>query len=78
MRKPTSVVHIGLGMLTALVALRSPATAVLLFSGFGVYEYWSEKRGFEGGCDDFWEALFGLGVMSVAMIAFECFMTGWC
>ena len=78
MRKPTSAVHIGLGMLTALVALRSPVTAVLLFSGFGAYEYWTDAPGHSEGCADFWEALLGLGVMSVAMIAFECLMRGWC
>ena len=52
--------------------------ANVLFSGFGAYEYWADAPGHAEGCADFWEALLGLGVMSVAMIAFECLVTGWC
>jgi len=62
MRKPTTIVHIGLGVVTALVALNSPGLAVLLFGGFALYEYWSEKRGHAGGYADFWEGLLGLGL----------------
>lgn len=71
MRKPTTPVHIALGVLTALVALRSFGLALLLFGGFGVYEYWSECHGHEEGYDDFWEALLGLGVACAAMMALD-------
>lgn len=71
MRKPTTPVHIALGVLTAFVALRSPGLAVLLFSGFGVYEYWSELHGHEGGYDDFWEALLGLSLGCLAIVTFD-------
>ncbi len=69
MRKPTTIVHIGLGVLTALVALQSIGLATLLFSSFGVYEYWSERHGHAGGYDDFWEALLGLAVACVVIVA---------
>ena len=68
MRKPTTIVHIGLGVVTALVALSSPGLAALLFGGFALYEYWSEKRGHPGGYADFWEGLLGLG-LTAAVIA---------
>ena len=71
MRKPTTPVHIALGVLTAFVALRSFGLALLLFSGFGVYEYWSERHGHERGYDDFWEALLGLGIACAAMVTFD-------
>lgn len=78
MRKPTTPVHIGLGMLTALVALKSPAIAILLFGGFYAYEYWADAPGHAEGCADFWEALLGLGVMSLAMLACQSLLLGWC
>ncbi len=68
MRKPTSIVHVGLGVLAALVALRSVGLAALLFFGFALYEYWSERRGHAGGYDDFWEALLGLAVTCAVMV----------
>jgi len=67
MRKPTTVVHIGLGVVTALVALSSPGLAALLFGGFALYEYWSERRGQPGGWADFWEGLLGLGLASTVI-----------
>jgi hypothetical protein len=67
MRKPTTVVHIGLGVVTALVALSSPGLAALLFGGFALYEYWSEKKGRPGGCEDFWEGLLGLGLAATVI-----------
>jgi hypothetical protein len=69
MRKPTSIAHIGLGMLCALVALRSSGLAATLFFGFALYEYWSERRGQVGGHEDFWEALLGLGLGCTAIVA---------
>ncbi len=71
MRKPTTPVHVALGVLTALLALQSFGLAVLLFSSFGVYEYWSECHGHEGGYDDFWEALLGLSIGCVAIVTFD-------
>jgi hypothetical protein len=70
MRKPTSLVHVGLGMLSAMVALRSAGLAAMLFFGFALYEYWSERRGHEGGHDDFLEALLGLALGCVAVVLF--------
>ncbi len=67
MRKPTTIVHIGLGVVTAIVALSSPGLAALLFGGFALYEYWSEKRGHPGGYADFWEGLLGLGLTATVM-----------
>jgi hypothetical protein len=75
MRKPTSYVHLALGVLSALVALRSAGLAALLFGGFGVYEYWSERRGHAGGHDDFWEALLGLAI-GCAGIVLAALLTG--
>ncbi len=69
MRKPTTIVHIGLGALTVPVALHSMGLAVMLFSGFAVYEYWSECHGHAGGYDDFWEALLGLAFGCLVMVA---------
>jgi len=68
MRKSTSIAHIGLGMLCALVALRSPGLAAMLFFGFALYEYWSERRGEAGGHEDFWEALLGLALGCVVIV----------
>jgi len=68
MRKSTSIAHIGLGILCALVALRSPCLAALLFLGFALYEYWSERRGQAGGYEDFWEALLGLALGCVVIV----------
>ncbi len=68
MRKSTSIVHIVLGMLAAFTALRSAGLAAILFFGFALYEYWSERRGHSGGYDDFWEALLGLA-LGCAVIA---------
>ena len=68
MRKSTSYIHVALGVLTALVALRSAGLAALLFSGFALYEYWSERRGHAGGHDDFWEALLGLAIGCAAIV----------
>ena len=68
MRKPTTPVHVGLGMLAALVALRSPGLAALLMVSFGVYEYWSEARGEDGGHEDFLEALVGLATGAVGIV----------
>ena len=68
MRKSTTPVHIGLGMLAAVVALRSPGLAALLIASFGVYEYWSEVRGESDGYADFWEALLGLSIGAAAIV----------
>ena len=68
MRKSTSIAHIGLGMLCALVALRSAGLAAMLFFGFALYEYWSERRGHAGGHEDFWEALLGLALGCVVIV----------
>jgi len=68
MRKPTSIVHIGLGVLAAFVALRSIGLAALLFMGFALYEYWSERHGHAGGYDDFREALLGLALGCVTTV----------
>ena len=62
MRKPTTIVHVGLGVVTALLAFSSPGLAALLFGSFAIYEFWSERRGHLGGCADFWEGLLGLGL----------------
>lgn len=68
MRKPTTIVHIGLGVVTALVALSSPGLAALLFGGFALYEYWSERHhGHTGGYADFWEGLLGLGLAATVI-----------
>jgi len=67
MRKRTTLVHVGLGVVTGLVALRSPGLAALLFASFALYEYWSEVRGCAGGHEDFWEALLGLALASTAI-----------
>lgn len=67
MRKRTTLVHIGLGVVTALVALRSVGLAALLFASFALYEYWSECRGHPDGHEDFWEALLGLALASTAI-----------
>lgn len=74
MRKPTSIVHVALGVLAAFVALRSIGLAVLLFFGFALYEYWSERRGEAGGYEDFREALQGLalGCLVVVLLALDC------
>jgi len=68
MRKHTSLIHVALGMLTAVVALRSAGLAAMLFFGFALYEYWSERRGQEGGHDDFLEALLGLALGCAAIV----------
>ena len=68
MRKSTTPVHIGLGMLSAVVALRSPGLAALLMASFGLYEYWSEARGQSGGHQDFLEAVVGLAVGAAAIV----------
>jgi hypothetical protein len=68
MRKPTSIVHIGLGLLAAFVALCSIGLAALLFFGFALYEYWSERHGHAGGYDDFREALLGLAIGCIAIV----------
>jgi hypothetical protein len=68
MRKSTSVIHVGLGILSALVGLRSAGLAATLFFGFALYEYWSECRGHAGGHDDFWEALLGLALGCSAIV----------
>ena len=67
MRKPTTIIHVGLGVVTALVALSSPGLAALLFGGFALYEFWSERRGHPGGCADFWEGLLGLGLAATVI-----------
>ena len=67
MRKPTTIVHVGLGVITALVALSNAGLAVLLFGSFALYEYWSEKRGHPGGYADFWEGLLGLGLAATVI-----------
>ena len=67
MRKPTTIVHIGLGVVAALVALSNPSLAALLFCSFALYEYWSEKRGHPGGYADFWEGLLGLGLAATVI-----------
>ena len=67
MRKPTTIVHVGLGVVTALVALSSPGLAALLFGSFALYEYWSERRGHPGGYADFWEGLLGLGLAATVI-----------
>ena len=67
MRKPTTIVHVGLGVVTALVALSSPGLAALLFGSFALYEYWSEKKGHSGGYADFWEGLLGLGLAATVI-----------
>ena len=74
MRKPTSAVHIGLGILCAFVALRSAGLAAMLFFGFALYEYWSERRGCAGGYEDFWEALLGLalGCAAIVLVMSSC------
>jgi len=69
MRKSTSIIHIGLGVLTAFVALRTASLAAVLFFGFALYEYWSERRGHAGGCDDFWEALLGLAMGCAVIVS---------
>ena len=67
MRKPTTIVHVGLGVITALVALSNAGLAVLLFGSFALYEYWSEKKGHPGGYADFWEGLLGLGLTATVI-----------
>ena len=71
MRKPTSVVHVGLGVLAALIARETPALALMLFGGFALYELWSERHGHTGGYQDFWEALVGLGIAATMIVALE-------
>jgi len=78
MRKTTTPVHLGLGMLAALLAVSAPVAAILLFAGFALYEYWADQPGHAEGCADFHEALLGLGVMSLAMLACQSFLSGWC
>ena len=73
MRKPTTIVHVGLGAVAALSALSSACLAVLLFGGFALYEYWQEKRTNDSGCADFWEGLFGLGVMTALILIVQLF-----
>jgi hypothetical protein len=68
MRKPTSIVHIGLGLLCALVGLHRAGLAAILFFGFALYEYWSERRGLAGGHEDFCEALLGLSLGCAALV----------
>jgi len=69
MRKPTSVVHTGLGLLTAFLALFNMGLAAMLFFGFALYEYWSERCGHAGGYQDFWEALLGLAIGCLSIVA---------
>ena len=73
MRKPTTIVHIGLGVVTALVALSSAGLAALLFGSFALYEYWSERRGHPGGYADFWEGLLGLGLTATLIVLVRFF-----
>ena len=73
MRKPTTIVHIGLGGVTALLALRNPGLAVLLFGSFALYEFWSERKGHPGGYADFWEGLLGLGVTATLVVLVRFF-----
>jgi hypothetical protein len=40
----------------------------MLFFGFALYEYWSERRGEAGGHEDFWEALLGLALGCVVIV----------
>lgn len=68
MRKSTTPVHIGLGMVAALTAPHSPGLAILLMGSFGAYEYWSEARGESGGHEDFLEAVLGLALGAVAIL----------
>jgi len=71
MRKATTPIHIAIGVLAALVARETPALALMLFGGFAVYEYWSERHGHTGGYQDFWEALLGLGIAATMIVALE-------
>ncbi|MBN1856939.1 MAG: hypothetical protein JW846_08300 [Dehalococcoidia bacterium] len=73
MRKPTTVVHVGLGVVAALAALSSACLAVLLFGGFALYEYWQEKKVKDSGCTDFWEGLLGLGMTTTLIVAAQLF-----
>ena len=73
MRKPTTIVHIGLGVVTALVAIGSPGLAALLFGGFALYEFWSERRGHPEGYNDFWEGLLGLGLTTTLIVLVRFF-----
>ena len=73
MRKPTTIVHVGLGVVVALAALTSACLAAMLFGGFALYVYWQEKKLKDSGCMDFWEGLFGLGLTTTLIVAVQLF-----
>jgi len=60
LRKPTSVVHVGAGMLAAQVYPLHPGLSVMLVTSFGCFEFWQERKIADTGCLDFWELVLGL------------------
>lgn len=59
--KITVAVHIIAGLFCGVLYHWYPGLAVLLFVGFGLFEYWEAKQIGDRGYKDFHEGLVGLG-----------------
>ena len=81
-RKPTVPVHIGAGIIDALLFISHPNFAIALFLGFGLFELWQSIMTFislarkkitynprdDEGYLDFWDFLFGAFIGAIILL----------
>ena len=58
--KATAAAHVVAGVFCGVLYHWYPGLAIMLFVGFGLYEYWESQVIGDRGHKDFWQGLIGL------------------